>query len=122
TVNGKVDRKALPEVETRGDEHSYQAPRTAVEGLLSEIWAQAEVLGVEKLGIHDNFFDLGGHSLLATRVMSRVRQTFDVEMPLRSVFEAPTVAEMARRVELAISGDVARPADPILRVPRGNAL
>ena len=71
TVNGKVDRKALPEAEARGDADSYQAPRTAVESLLGEIWAQAEVLGVENLGVHDNFFELGGHSLLATRVMSR---------------------------------------------------
>ena len=122
TVNGKVDRKALPDIDARGDAETYQAPRTAVESLLGEIWAQAEVLGVENLGIHDNFFEMGGHSLLATRVISRVRQTFDVEMPLRSVFEAPTVAEMAKRVEQALSGDAARPANPIVRVPRTTPL
>ena len=61
-------------------------PRTAAEELLAEIWAQ--VLDIERVGIHDNFFDLGGHSLLATQVVSRIRETFQVEMPLRRLFEA----------------------------------
>ena len=100
TVNGKVNRAALPEPDLqKGDGHGSQAPRTAAEGLLHDIWT--EVLGTTAIGIHDNFFELGGHSLLATRVISRVRQIFDVDVPLRMLFEAPTVAGMAARVEAA---------------------
>ena len=68
-------------------------PRTPIEETLAEIWGR--ILGVERVGIHDNFFELGGHSLLATRVISRVLTTLPVEIPLRSLFEAPTVDEMA---------------------------
>jgi acyl carrier protein len=71
----------------------YVAPRTSVEKLLAEVWA--EVLQLEKVGIHDSFFDLGGHSLAATQVVSRVIKRFQLEIPLQSLFQAPTVAEMA---------------------------
>ncbi|WP_331023625.1 amino acid adenylation domain-containing protein [Longimicrobium sp.] len=95
--NGKLDRKALPEPEFGPDEETYVAPRTPVEEVLAGIWA--EVLRLERLGVHDEFFGLGGHSLLATRVVSRVREVFGVELPLRAFFEGPTVAELAVRVE-----------------------
>jgi acyl carrier protein len=71
----------------------YLAPRTPAEKVMAALWAEA--LGVGRVGVHDNFFALGGHSLLATRVVSRVRQTFGVELPLRALLEAPTIADLA---------------------------
>jgi amino acid adenylation domain-containing protein len=98
TPNGKVDRQALsvPDQARPALESTFVAPRTPVEKVLTEIWA--EVLGLEHVGIQDNFFELGGHSLLATQVMSRLRGAFQVELPLRSLFEAPTVANLAEHV------------------------
>jgi aspartate racemase len=95
TPNGKVDRGALPAPDTaRPDlERDFAAPRTPTEKTLADIWA--EILGLDRVGIHDNFFDLGGHSLLATQVISRVRETFRAEIPLRSLFESPTVSGFA---------------------------
>jgi acyl carrier protein len=99
TANGKVDRRALP-VPTRGRvqlEVPFVAPRTPTEEMLVEIWQ--EVLKVERIGIHDNFFDLGGHSLLATRVVSRVREEFHVEFKLMDLFKMPTIAELTKGLE-----------------------
>jgi hypothetical protein len=95
TPNGKLDRKALPapEASDRADDASYVAPRTATEEAIAGIWG--EVLGIRRVGIRHNFFDLGGHSLLATRVISQVRDVFDDDLPLRSLFESPTVEGMA---------------------------
>ena len=95
TPNGKVDRKALPAPDPSGfrAENAYAEPRTPVEEQLVEIWE--EVLGLERVGIHDDFFELGGHSLLATRVVSRMRKVFQVELPLLSLFEEPTIAGLA---------------------------
>jgi acyl carrier protein len=90
--NRKIDRKALPapeEVEVER-ESEFVAPRSPAEEALSEIWA--EVLGVERVGVFDNFFELGGHSLLATQVISRAKKKFESALPLRSIFEQPTVA------------------------------
>jgi amino acid adenylation domain-containing protein len=98
TPNGKVDRKALPAPDhsPRELKESYQAPRTPAEEMLVEIWA--EILKLERIGIHDNFFDLGGHSLLATQVISRVRTAFQTEVALRTLFEMPTIAEFANAI------------------------
>jgi acyl carrier protein len=100
-----VDRQALPAPDrARPDlEDTFVAPRTPVEEVLAGIWA--EVLGLERIGIHDNFFELGGHSLLATQVMSRIHGVYQVELPLRRFFEAPTVAELAQAI-------IAREAEP----------
>jgi acyl-coenzyme A synthetase/AMP-(fatty) acid ligase/acyl carrier protein len=93
--SGKLDRKALPAPDHSRPEldDAFVAPRNPVEAILANIWA--EVLNVEKVGIRDNFFNLGGHSLLATQVISRTRNAFSIEVPLRQVFDAPTIAEMA---------------------------
>jgi len=95
TPNGKIDRAALPAPgRTRPElEAVFVAPRTIVEEVLEGIWV--EILGVERVGIHDNFFELGGHSLLATLVIARVIRALQVEVPLRSLFETPTVAGLA---------------------------
>ncbi len=97
TANGKIDRGALPKPEMSGAGREYVGARTAVEEIVSGIWA--EVLRVERVGITDNFFELGGHSLLATQVVSRVRKVFGVEVALRSLFTDATVAAMASEVE-----------------------
>jgi len=99
TANGKVDRRALPAPERSRTGAGYVGPRSPVEETVAGIWGA--VLGVEKVGIHDNFFELGGHSLLATQVISRVRNVFGQELGLRSLFEAPTVAGLAQRLEAA---------------------
>ncbi len=99
TPNGKIDRHALPAPSGRGSEleENFVAPRTAIEEVLAGIWA--EVLRVEWVGIYDNFLELGGHSLLAIQVISRVRDALGVELPLRCLFEVPTVAQLAQYVE-----------------------
>lgn len=105
TPNGKVDRDALPApgLGRVGMEEAYVAPRTVLEEAVARIWAQT--IGIERLGVHDNFFELGGHSLLATQVISRVRDEFEVELPVRMMFEGMTVEEMA-------AGIVSREAEP----------
>jgi acyl carrier protein len=84
--------------------------------MLAAIWA--EVLKLERIGIHDNFFDLGGHSLMATQVVSRIRASFQVELPLRSLFEIPTVAALAGAIERAKHDGVERPTPPISPLSR----
>jgi amino acid adenylation domain-containing protein len=99
SINGKLDRRALPHPDYKRPDLSYPyvPPRNEVEQKLILIWE--EVLGVSPIGIHDNFFDLGGHSLAATRVVSRVIKQFRLELPLQSLFQSPTVAEMAAVID-----------------------
>ena len=102
TPNGKVDRKALPVPDvTSSVSTEYVAPETETQKALAEIWQ--EVLGIEKVGIHDNFFfDLGGHSLKATQVISRIRQAFDIECPLNKIFESSTVESIGKYIDVCI--------------------
>jgi amino acid adenylation domain-containing protein/FkbH-like protein len=99
TPNGKVDRKALPspETERRTDAKAFAEPASAVEEELAAIWR--EVLGIERISVTDNFFELGGHSLLAIQVISRVREKLKVELPLFSLFDAPTIQQLARGLD-----------------------
>nr|MDQ3802664.1 amino acid adenylation domain-containing protein [Acidobacteriota bacterium] len=112
TPNGKVDRHALPEPEQPRLRAGSQfvAPRTPEEETLCALWA--DLLRVERVGVEDNFFELGGHSLLTTQLVSRVRSAFGVELPLRAVFEHPTVAGLAEHLEmLRWAAQSARPPD-----------
>jgi amino acid adenylation domain-containing protein len=121
TANGKVDRAALPAPVERGEGGAYVAPRSPVEQVLAGIWE--EVLGVSRVGVEDDFFALGGHSLVAAQVTSRVLQAFSVELPLRLLFERPTVAGLAGEVErLRGSGasTAASAAPPLVRAPHGT--
>ncbi|MCC5648475.1 amino acid adenylation domain-containing protein [Nostoc sp. XA013] len=122
TPNGKVDRRALPapDLTQLVSESNFVAPTTPVEEMLAGVWAQ--VLGLEKVGVNDNFFELGGHSLLATRVISQIRQVFEVEIPLRSLFELPTVSELAKEIQTAINADKGLEVPPIKRIARSQEL
>ncbi len=100
TPNGKIDRAALPHPD-RDDglaRAEYVAPRTPTEEILANIWA--DVLQVSQVGVNDNFFELGGNSLLAMRMVSRVRNIFNIELPLRTLFEDPRVVELGHRIEI----------------------
>ncbi len=120
TPNGKIDRKALPMPEDTDLSPCGGAPRTAVEEILAGIWA--EILGVKHVGVHDNFFELGGHSLLATQVVSRIRTSFQIELPLRNLFEAPTVEALSAVIERAGSGREEAPLTPLAPTERGGPL
>ncbi|HSE18779.1 MAG TPA: amino acid adenylation domain-containing protein [Pyrinomonadaceae bacterium] len=119
TANGKVDRRALPAPErlSREGKEGFVAGRTVTEQLLVQIWS--EVLKVEPIGIHDDFFALGGHSLMAAQVVSRIRATFQIELPLRSLFETPTIESLAQAIESQAETAI---IEPIARVSRKTAL
>src|SRR5690606_9970779 len=115
TANGKVDRPALPapSMEDEAAARPGGAPRTETERVLVEMWA--ELLSVPRIGIHDEFFELGGHSLLAIRAVSRIRDLFDVEIPLETMFASPNVATLAEAVDAAKASRQARPVSRITR-------
>ncbi|HET7750810.1 MAG TPA: amino acid adenylation domain-containing protein, partial [Terriglobales bacterium] len=115
TTNGKLDRKALPAPDEEAyATQQYEAPQGEMEQKLAEIWA--EVLKLERVGRHDNFFALGGHSLLAVRVMTRLRQMLGVEVGIRELFAHPVLAELVRSVEQAKQTEL----PPITRSERGE--
>jgi hypothetical protein len=99
TPNGKIDRKALPlpEQESLSPGEDFIAPRTPTEAQVAAIWS--DLLGVARISVYENFFALGGHSLLAVRVLARMQAHFQIELPLSALFEAPTIAELALRIE-----------------------
>jgi phosphopantetheine binding protein/AMP-binding enzyme len=98
TANGKLDRRSLviPDHERPDHASEFVAPQTADEKMLAAIWA--DLLGFEQVGVHDNFFDSGGHSLLATQLASRVRTAFQLELPLRAIFESPTISTLVEKI------------------------
>jgi acyl carrier protein len=121
TPNGKVDHKALPATDgIRPDlAQPFVAPRDPVEKKLADIWAKA--LGLERVGIHDDFFALGGHSLLATQIVAQLREALQVDLPLAHLFERPTIAELAQTIEPEKSraAETERPTlQPISRADR----
>ena len=117
TLGGKIDRRALPDREISQVEaaEEYEPARTPVQELVAS--AFAEILGIERAGIHDNFFDLGGHSLLATRVVSRLRKATQLDLPLRMIFDAPTVAGLADRIDAQLRTN---PSGSLTRIERAD--
>ncbi|WP_434293235.1 condensation domain-containing protein, partial [Clostridium botulinum] len=99
TANGKLNRRALPEPNLDANLVEYEAPRNKVEETLAKIWS--EILGIEKIGINDNFFDLGGHSLKATILMSKIHKELSREVPLKELFKSPTIKDLSKYIESA---------------------
>ncbi|MDB9541878.1 amino acid adenylation domain-containing protein, partial [Microcystis aeruginosa CS-1036] len=113
TTNRKVDRRALPAPDKIGNRRDqYVAPRNGIEEMLVQIWT--EILKIEQVGIYDNFFEIGGHSLLATQLVSRIRSLFKIELPLRSLFGAATVAELAHLIGQLQQQNLTLTVPPIL--------
>jgi amino acid adenylation domain-containing protein len=116
--SGKIDRRALPAPGRAMVQHAqhFVAPRSAVEEVIAGIWS--ELLHLDQVSIHDNFFDIGGHSLLATQIVSRLRAIFQIDVPVRRLFEHPVLADLARAIESSLrvaEGFVAQPIQPIAR-------
>ena len=122
TPNGKIDRRALPDPESGdiGSAVEYVAPRTDFEIRMAEIWS--EVLGVDKVGLYDNFFDLGGHSLLAARLMAQVEEQFSEQLPLSVLFQGATVAELVSRIipKAEVAEDIPDPWRPLVAIQPGG--
>ncbi len=118
-ANGKIDRLALPRPEdVKGAQKEATPPRTPSEEIISAIWA--EVLKREGIGVEDNFFEIGGHSLLATQIASRLREHFRMVVPVRTIFEAPSIAELAKRLDTARREEQGILPPPIKAVPRSD--
>jgi amino acid adenylation domain-containing protein len=122
TPNGKVNRGALPPPDDgkRALDQSLIEPRTEIETLVAKVWC--DVLKIERLGIHDNFFELGGHSLLGTQVVARLRDAFCRQIPLSTLFKAPTVAQFALKIEGIIQGRRSRELPPLVPISRNGRL
>lgn len=122
TSNGKVDRRSLPAPDfgSMASDQGAQAPRNPVEEVIANVWAQ--VLGLERVGIRDDFFELGGNSLLATQVVSRLRAALQVGLPLRRLFESPTIAELADFIKRERTKESHLQAPPIKRTSRDKTL
>jgi hypothetical protein len=116
-ANGKVNRQALPapDIANSRPAGTFVAPRNHTEELLAQICVQ--LLGIEHIGVYDNFFERGGHSLLASRFIARIRQVFPVELSLRDFFEYPTIANLA---QLVMQRAAPQQSDPIERLDRGE--
>jgi acyl carrier protein len=120
-ANGKIDRQALPKPEdVRGAGKETIAPRTPSEEVVAAIWA--EVLKRDDLSVDDNFFEIGGHSLLATQIASRLREHFGIPVPVRAVFESPSIAELAKRMDRSRREEQGMLPPPITAVPRNGGL
>jgi acyl carrier protein len=122
TPSGKLDRRSLPAFNPASPEleESFTAPRTPVEQVLAAIWC--ELLGLDRIDINDDFLELGGHSLLAMQVVTRARQAFDVKLPIRSLFESPTIAGLAAVIEAEMKTGAAAETAPMVRVSREGPL
>jgi amino acid adenylation domain-containing protein/non-ribosomal peptide synthase protein (TIGR01720 family) len=116
TPNGKLDRKALPKPDASQSQRAFVAPRSELEQRIADIWQ--DVLKLERVGLSDDFFELGGHSLLATQVVSRVRHALNIDLPLRSLFEAPKLADFLANIEQAAGAS----APALVRVARDKPL
>jgi acyl carrier protein len=119
TANGKLDRRALPAPTARLDTSpTFEPPATSVEQKLADIWA--EVLGIDRIGAHDSFFELGGYSLLGVQMLARVRETFQVEVPFSKLFETPTIRGLAEVIDQYIRVGAGIQQDRIEVAPRGD--
>ncbi|MGC3975784.1 MAG: amino acid adenylation domain-containing protein [Nitrospira sp.] len=120
TANGKIDRKALPTPDADRVADDFEPPATPTQDLVGGIWS--EILGVDRIGRGDQFFELGGHSLLATQVISRVRATFHVELPLRTLFDYPTVEAFAAAIDRAVSQGDEVHVPPLVPAPKTDGM
>ncbi len=122
TPNGKIDRDALPppDGERPQLDQGFVEPRAEIEELVAQVWR--DVLKVEQVGVYDNFFELGGHSLLATRVVTRLRQNFDIDLPLRKLFELPCVAALAEHIAIVLQDKSRNKTPPIVPVSRDRLI
>jgi amino acid adenylation domain-containing protein len=120
TPNGKIDRKALPKPDADRVGDDFEPPATPTQDLVGGIWS--EILGLERIGRRDQFFELGGHSLLATQVMSRVRATFHIELPLRTLFDHPTVEAFAAAIDQTVPQGEGAQAPMLVPMPKTDEM